>query len=204
MVLEKSLVDKKLDSMSELLLLIKSLHEMFPELYPESIPGWLCIDEPQVKTREYKGEPRKLGTKLYKDLSSLSSELFDHKKASSRETKNFTYCPSESRDSDLQAMAKVIVTSFKQSLQNQNLPQLWVQASQSYTSGRYLVDLHKTSMGSWPVSPLPDDGEVFVDFLSQGRFEILCNPSGGIHLKVYGSSLIKAFETNQPSFLEGR
>lgn len=176
--------------------------KFFPEDYTDVISGLACIDEPNLKSR--KGEQRKVGTKTNKAMRKNVSEVFDHRKIESRKTQAYKYTsnsPGANREARLLKRRKTIKTAFQKSLSHLSLSQFWFEARQKHTSGHYLVNLNQSHFVDWPICTLPDDGELFTDFLSLGQIALAPYPIDDVQIRVYGHKLIEAFEAHMPSFI---
>ena len=160
--------------------------------------GWICVDSINPLAR--KGIDKRI-LELDKRKTKMLKELVDFHKVRSRFTDRYVWNGGERNDKVAKSMAGAIIRSFRQSLRQLGSGTHWILATQAHTSGTYLVDLAGAKAASvWPVGPLPDDGELFVDLESKGMFDL--DPFGKHsdfsgptpHLTLYGKTLVDCFD----------
>jgi hypothetical protein len=164
----------------------------------ESPEGWICIDPINPLMR--KGIDKKV-LELDKKKTRMLKELVDFHKVRSRFKQYYVWSGSKRTGEAAEAMARAVMGSFRRSLRRLGESTQWILAAQAHTGGTYLVDLATVkSAQPWPVSPLPDDGELFVDVESKGMFDL--DPFGKHsdfagptpHLTLYGKTLVECFD----------
>lgn len=169
--------------------------------------GWICVDSINPLMR--KGIDKKI-LELDKMKTKMLKELVDFHKVRARFAQRYVWSGSRRDDQTASAMAKAILGSFRRSLRRLGETTRWILATQTHTGGTYLVDLATAKPGPrWPVGPLPDDGELFVDIESKGMLAL--DPFGKHsdfsgptpHLTVYGKTLVDCFDQCGVDFWKG-
>ena len=201
----EAFIAEKVALVEELLKIANEIMPLSNQSVPDLSKGWTEISPASAKGLS--GENLKLVRKLTKTSDNIYNELIEEDKIRGRKCFFYGLDSPIANDKAALVMRKAVVDSFQHCFNRLRTPQSWIIVRNRHVAGTYLGDLKQVSIkASWPVEPVPNDGEMFFDFLSQGKFEIDPFPEHRGHkikvplLLVYGTELNEAFQSYRPAF----